>query len=104
MGKYVFVYHGGSMAETEEERQAQMAKWGAWFGQLGGAIVDGGAPVGAVRTVNGAGAQDGAPNPVSGYTLIEADSLDAASEMAGGCPVIERGGSVEVGETIPIEM
>ena len=39
---------------------------------------------------------------MTGYTLIEADSLDAAAGLAGGCPVLKHGGTVEVGETIPM--
>ena len=38
-------------------------------------------------------------NPVSGYTIIAAESLDGAIEMAKGCPILEGGGSIEVCET-----
>jgi hypothetical protein len=105
MAKYLFVYHGGKMAETEEEQQATMAAWGQWFGQLGDAIVDPGNPLAASATVddNGASAGGGA-NPASGYSLINAGSLDEATEKAKGCPVIASGGSVEVAETIEIQM
>jgi hypothetical protein len=43
---------------------------------------------------------DGGANPVSGYTLIEADSYVDALEKAKGCPVLASGGSVEVAETM----
>ena len=46
MGKYVLAYQGGSMAETPEEQEKVMAAWGGWFGSLGAAVVDGGAPFG----------------------------------------------------------
>jgi hypothetical protein len=42
----------------------------------------------------------GGGNPLSGYSLIEADSLDAAVQFAKGCPVLADGGSVEVAEAI----
>jgi hypothetical protein len=102
MAKYLFAYHGGSMADTEEERNAQMARWGQWFQELGTAVADPGAPVGSTRTVsNGGSVSDGGgANPVNGYTLVEADSLDAATETAKGCPILSAGGSVEVAETI----
>ena len=101
MAKYLFAYHGGTMAQSEEEQQQVMAAWGRWFQELGPAIVDGGAPIGAARTVSSNGAADGAgANPVTGYTLIEAESLDDAAAKAQGCPVLASGGSVEVGETI----
>lgn len=99
MGNYLYAYRGGSgMAETDEARQAAMAAWGAWFGQLGDAIVDPGNPFGPSTSVG-----DGAPaTALTGYTVIKADSLDAASALAAGCPVLAGGGSVDVYETIPV--
>ena len=44
MANYVLAYTGGGMAQTEAEREAAMAAWGAWFGTLGPAIVDAGNP------------------------------------------------------------
>jgi hypothetical protein len=101
MGNYLFAYRGGSMAETDEARQAAMAAWSAWFGQLGDAIVDPGAPFGPSKSI-GSGGADGAA--LSGYSVIKSDSLDAATALAGGCPVLDNGGSVDVYETIPISM
>lgn len=102
MAKYLLAYHGGAMAGTEEEQQAVMAAWGQWFGSLGPAVVDAGAPVSTARTVNADGSvSDGAgANPVTGYSVIEASSLDDAAEKASGCPILSAGGSVEVAETI----
>ena len=47
MAKFVLVYTGGKMAETPEAQQASMEAWGAWFGSLGNAVADMGAPFGA---------------------------------------------------------
>jgi hypothetical protein len=102
MAKFIFAYHGGGMPETPEEGEAQMAKWMAWMGGLGDAIVDGGAPVGMSKTVSGAGiADNGGSNPISGYTVVEAADIDAAVAMAAGCPINDHpSGSVEVAECI----
>lgn len=101
MAKYLFVYHGGGMAPTEEERNAAMAAWGEWFGQLGAAVTDMGAPVGQVQTVGGDGAVSEAGNGrVTGYTLIEAGDIAAASDLAKGCPIFDSGGTVEVAELL----
>jgi hypothetical protein len=103
MANYVFAYTGGGMAQTDEERQAAMAAWGGWFGTLGQAIVDAGNPFGPSTTVaNGAGVSDGGSSSLTGYSVISADSLAAASELAKGCPVLASGGSVEVYETINV--
>jgi hypothetical protein len=83
-----------------------MAEWGVWFGALGGKLVDGGLPISQTRTIapSGAVSSGGGANPVSGYSFIEADSIDEAIRLAGGCPVLKSGGSVEVAETIPTGM
>ena len=104
MSKYLFVYHGGGMAETPEAQAQAMAAWGVWFGQLGSAVVDGGNPTGASMTVNAnATSQGGGANPATGYSLIEASSIEDAAEKAKGCPILASGGSVEVCETIIVE-
>jgi hypothetical protein len=97
MGKYVLVYKGGSIPQSEEEQQRVMAAWTAWFGTLGDAVVDIGTPFGASSAVNG-----GSTSGLTGYSIISADSLDDAVAKAKGCPIFEggSGGGVEVYETI----
>jgi hypothetical protein len=104
MANYLLVYHGGGMPETDEERDRIMAAWGTWYEALGGSIVDNGNPVGHSKTIGGDGSvvDGGGPNPVSGYTIISADNLDAAVEASKGCPIIVGGGSVEVCETFDV--
>lgn len=99
MPHFIFAFHGGSMPDSEEEVAAVMAKWGAWMGSLGKAIVNPGAPVGASHTVSPDGVADnGGANPLTGFTIIEATDMQAATEMAKGCPGLESGGNVEVAE------
>jgi hypothetical protein len=102
MAKYLLSYHGGGMPESEEEGAKVMAAWGAWMEQVGSAMADGGAPTGQSATIasDGSSSAGGGANPVTGYSLITADSLDAAVELAKGCPILLSGGSIEVGETI----
>ena len=98
MPRYVFAYHGGRKPETPEEGEKEMAKWGEWFAKMGDAVVDGGNPVGPSKTVTGHGVEDnGGPNPLSGYTLVEAANIDDAVELAKGCPILTHG-TVEVAE------
>lgn len=102
MTKYVFTYHGGSgMAETEEAVAEQMARWGAWMGGLGDTLVDGGNPFAGTRTVHGDGSvTDGGQAGTGGFSILAADSYDAAVAHARGCPVLADGGTVEVHEAI----
>lgn len=100
MAKYVLAYHGGKMPETPEEGAKVMAAWQSWFEGLGSAVIDGGNPCGMSKTVTSSGVEDnGGANPISGYSLIEAADIDAAVEMAKGCPILDHG-SVEVAEAM----
>jgi hypothetical protein len=102
MANYLLAYHGGGgMADSDEERGRIMAAWGQWFQQLGPALVDGGKPVGRSVTVDAGGSvsEGGGANPVSGYSVIQADTLEAATALARGCPVLLGGGTIEVAET-----
>jgi hypothetical protein len=102
MANYIFAYSGGNgVAADEAEREAQMAKWGQWFGQLGSVVVDGGAPTGVAKTVGPGGTvSDGGSRGLTGYSIVSADSLDSAVELAKGCPVLEVGGAVDVYQAI----
>ena len=102
MPKFIFAYHGGKMPETEEEGARVMAEWMAWFEQMGPAVVDGGNPVGPSSTVHPDGtiSSDGGSNPLSGYSLVDADNIEAAIALAKDCPVLRAEGSVEVAEAI----
>jgi len=101
MAKYLFVYHGGKNPESEAEVAEVLDSWGAWFGSMGTAVVDGGNPVGMSSTVNEDGSvTDGGSNPATGYSLIEAPDLDDALAKARGCPILSAGGTVELAEAI----
>jgi hypothetical protein len=92
--KYVLAFRGqvGRRLTAEEE-----ARWPAWFEQIKDSIADFGNRVGQVREV---GATAGRPDALSGFIIINADSLDAASTLTSGCPILQQGGSVEVGELV----
>jgi hypothetical protein len=103
MPNFVLAYRGGSVPETEADQQATMEAWMGWFGSLGDAVVDGGAPFGGSMSRTGDGAPaDGADSALTGYSILTAGSLAEATEMAGGCPVLGVGGSVDVYESMPM--
>src|SRR3954447_25045310 len=102
MGKYVYVYKGGAMATTDAEREAAMAAWGTWIGELGDAFVDVGNPFGSSAAVKSDGSNGAATTGLTGYSVIQAGSLDDAVAKARGCPVFAGGGSVDVYETFEV--
>jgi len=100
MAKYLLAYHGGGMPANEEQQARVLAAWGQWFQALGEALVDGGNPVGRASTIDDGTVTDGGgANPVTGYSIVQADGLDAAVSLAKGCPLLETGGRIEVCET-----
>ena len=102
MPKYLFVYHAGGVPETPEAGEAAMAAWGVWYEGMGAATVDPGAPVGQSHTVSADGhVENGGANPVSGYTIITAESYEEACAHAAKNPlVLDGSGSVEGAEMI----
>lgn len=102
MAKFVYVYTGGQMADTPQAQEQAMQAWGAWFGTLGASVTDAGNPFGQSATVSSGGVSDGGASKAGGYSVIEADSLAAATAKTAGCPVLDGGGSIEVYEAIPM--
>lgn len=100
MSEFIFAYHGGTAPSAPEDIEKAMAEWSAWFEGMGSAVVMPGNPVGKSSTVFKDRVDDnGGANPLSGYSVVSADSLPKAIEMAQGCPIVKDGsGSVEVAE------
>ena len=102
MANYLLVFHGGSMPESQEEGAKVMAAWTDWFGSLGASLVDGGNPASQTRTLGPDGSVTPDPAGPTGYSVISADSMDAAVELARGCPVLQGGASIQVVETFAV--
>ena len=101
---YLLLYSGGDMPATPAEQKASVDAWGAWFGRFGEAITDAGNPFTQARkTIRPDGSvSEGAQASASGYTLVKADSLDQAVEIAKGSPVLVGGGTISVYETFDV--
>lgn len=100
--KYVLVYYGGGMPQGAAAQARVLKQWETWYGKLGPAVVDGGNPMsGAVNKIRTDGTVAKGPigKRASGYSIIEAPSLDKATKMAKGCPILRGGGEIAVYET-----
>ena len=104
MTKYLFAYHGGSQPATPQEGEKVTKAWMDWIGGLGKAMVDPGNPTSSSKTVLPGGkiSANGADHAVTGYSIVEAKSLDDAIKMAKDCPQLMAKGTVEVAEIMPI--
>jgi hypothetical protein len=113
MNEFVFLYRGGERPTSPEQGQQVMQKWMAWFKDLAqkGHVVDRGQPLERTgKLVRGANKSitDGpfaeAKDVIGGYTLIKANDVAQAAELAKGCPILERGGEVEVRPVMKLDM
>lgn len=98
MTNYVLAFRGQadrSAVAGEEEA------WGAWFGRIGESVVDRGNRIGTGHaTVPAANGSDPATAVLTGYVVVAAADLAAATELARGCPGLANGVSVEVAEVM----
>ena len=102
MPKYVIAYLGGKQFENPQEGAAHRAKWKAWVGDLGGAVVNPGTPLGKGKLVSSAGVSDAGANRLTGFSMVMADNMDAALEMAQRCPYLVYG-TIEVAEVVEMK-
>lgn len=99
MPQYMITYLGGNTPSTPEEGQQHFAKYKTWLASLGDAAVSPANPLKDTCTVAPDGSvTSGSITSMSGFTVVEANSLEAALEMAKTCPFLEIGGSLEVSQ------
>lgn len=103
----VFRMNAGEMPKSSpEEMQANTKRWMDWIGSIAAQnkLTDRGnrlAPSGKVLKPNNViadGPYTEIKESIGGYSIIKADDIDEAAEIAKGCPGLSMGGSVEVRE------
>jgi hypothetical protein len=72
--------------------------WNEFFQAISTHLEDIGNPIFSRQTIG----DTGTDTVLGGYTLINADTLEQARELAAGCPLRELGGGVEIGELTPV--
>lgn len=107
MTKFLVTYMGEKAGTfqwemTEAESAAFMQAWTDWAEKHEAQIVDSGAPCGKTRLVTANGISD-TQNAITGYSIVEADSHDAATQMFIDHPhLVTLGLTIEVMECPPI--
>jgi hypothetical protein len=102
MKKYLLVYYGGKMETDPKKVKASTDAWMKWFKDMGAAVVEAGNPTAPGAMVTAKGVKKGAPkDPVTGYSIIQADDLDKAAEWAKKSPQISAEGQIAVYEIMP---
>ena len=99
MPQYIITYLGGDQPSSPEEGQQHFVKYKEWLSSLGDSAVSPANPFKNTSTVNSDGTvSTGSTTSMSGYTIIEADSMETALKIAKACPFLDIGGSLEVSE------
>ncbi|MFT3822324.1 MAG: YciI family protein [Chitinophagaceae bacterium] len=113
MKDFMLIFIGGSSSGdlSPEEMQANMQQWFDWINDLKakGTYISGEALMPGGKTVKGPKAliTDGpfaeSKELIGGYFIIQAASLEAAAEVAKGCPDLPLNSIVEVREVMKFE-
>jgi hypothetical protein len=109
MKKYMAMYMAPAatiaevMKSTPAQQKAGMDAWMSWANKNKKGVTDLGAPLGKTMRVTASGSSP-AKNEITGYSVIQADSLEAAARIFKDHPHLQlKGASVEVLEYVPME-
>jgi hypothetical protein len=88
---------------SPEQMKAGMDEWTRWAKTHQKSIVDLGTPLGKTKRVTATGVAD-ARNEMTGYSIVQADSLDAAAKAFTDHPHFKmvKGATIDVVECIPM--
>ena len=101
MAKFILTYLGGNPPSNPEEGKQHFEKYKQWMAGLSDSVVSPANPLKNTNTVKPDGTvAPGSVTKMSGFTIIETDTIEAAVEIAKTCPFLEIGGSLEVSELI----
>ncbi len=99
MTRYLIVYFGGNPPATPEEGKIHMVAYKQWMASIGEALVSPANPIKHSHTIAPTGSiSAGSTSSMSGYTIIESESIESAMEIAKNCPFLDIGGTLEVSE------
>ena len=101
MPKYIIVYLGGDEPSSPEEGKKNFTKYKQWLASLGDKLISPANPIKNTSTINPDGSIiSKSTTTMSGYTIIETESMEKAIKIAKECPFLDINGSLEVSELI----
>jgi hypothetical protein len=94
--KFVILNYG-----YEAPTAAVVKAWTEWFASVESRLIDSGNPFSAGREISRNGTRElpRSQSSITGYCILEAESLDAAAKLLEGFPLIE---SVRIYETVNV--
>jgi hypothetical protein len=113
MKDYLLVYRTdlNTMPKSSpEELQATTKRWMDWIGGIaaqnkladrGNRLMESGRVLKAGHVIAD-GPYTEIKESIVGYSIVKADSIREATELANGCPILPAGGNVEIREINPL--
>ena len=103
MTQFIITYLGGNKPATPEEGRAHFAKYMLWIKGLGDTVVSAMNPLKDTHQVLPDGnVSTDLGTKMSGFTIIEAESIEVAVKITKACPFLDIGGSLEVSELVQL--
>lgn len=111
MKKYMVIYHAPiesleQMQNTPpEDAKKGMEMWMEWAKNCGDHLVDLGNPLGGGLKINVDGSSNKSERQVCGYSILEAENMDQASELLKGHPHLsgwDAACEIEIHEVMPL--
>ncbi len=101
MPKYIFVYLGGERPSDPEQGKEHFEKYQDWLNALGKAVINPAVPFKDTHTIESNGSSSpGTMSTMSGFSIIQLNSMKDALAAAKVCPFLEINGTLEVSEMI----
>ena len=101
MPQYIFIYLGGDYPTDPEAGKKHFEDYQGWLNGLGKAVVSPAIPFKDTHTVfANTKTEEGSTTAMSGMSILQFDSMDAALDAAKTCPFLDINGTLEVSEMI----
>ena len=110
MKKYIVIYHAPAEAmqpnenASEEDMKKGMEQWMVWAEKCGDGLVDMGTPLGGGQKLLPDGSSKNSSGQAVGYSVLQAENMDAAKAMLMGHPHLAWNGAcvIEVYQLMPL--
>ena len=101
MNQYFIAYLGGNPPASQEEGKAHFARYQQWLQNLGDAVISPANPFKDTHTLNADHSiVNESATTMSGFTIVQAESMQEVLDMCTTCPFLEIGGRLEISELV----
>jgi hypothetical protein len=101
MSQYIITYLGGDQPSTLDEGKQCFVKYQEWLGSLGDNIVTAMQPYKNTQVINPERhVSKESPAGIPAHSIVTAESIQAAVDIAGGCTLLDINGSLEVSKLV----